>query len=659
MSRAVGLHEVLWEASADRLARSSTMDYLGWLRRERGLEFETYRQLWTWSTEELEAFWGSLWDYFEISAVTPYEAVLPTRSMPGAAWFPGARLNYAEHALRHPGGSAPAILHASEDVEPGALSWDELRRQVGALARSLRDLGVAKGDRVVGYLANVPEAVVAFLACAAIGAIWSSCAPDFAADSVLERFAQLEPVLLFATDGARYAGKDREREAVVEEIRRQLPSVRHTIWISNVRRGEGRRLPGLAFDDLVADDAELVFEPVEFGHPLWVLYTSGTTGIPKGIVHGHGGVVLEQCKAYAFHQDVGPGDRCFWYTSTGWTMWNIVVSGLLRGATIALYDGSPLHPDPGALWRLAERCGLQAMGTSPAYLLASEKAGLVPGRDFDLTALESLGVTGSPLPLTGYQWVYEQVKTDLFLAVGSGGTDVSSGFVCGNILLPVRAGEIQAPALGVRAEAWDPAGRSLVGEVGELVVTTPMPSMPLFLWGDADGHRYRDTYFDVYPGVWRQGDWMTVHPSGGMTIHGRSDATLNPAGVRMGSAEVYQAVERLPQVAEALMIGIEQPGGGYHMPLFVALVEGAELDDALRSSITAAIRDHVSARHVPDVIVQVPGIPHTLTGKKLEVPVKRLFLGTPVEQAVNLGAVDDPELVRHFAGLAAGRLVPR
>ncbi|MBW3669734.1 MAG: acetoacetate--CoA ligase, partial [Actinobacteria bacterium] len=581
-------------------------------------------------------------------------AVLGSRQMPGAEWFPGARLNYAEHALRHATAERPAIVFAGETAGPAEVSWAELCRRVGAMTEHLRGLGVKKGDAVVGYVTNSPEAVVAFLAAASLGAVWSSCAPDLAPDSVVDRLGQLQPVVLFAVDGVRYAGKEHDRSDVVAQLRQAMPSVRHTVWISNLRGGERppAGVDALAYEDLLVGDAEPTFEQVPFDHPLWALYTSGTTGIPKGIVHGHGGTVLEQLKAAAFHQEIRPESRLFWYTTTGWTMWNIVVSGLLLGATITLYDGSPLYPDPGALWRLADEAKLDMMGASPAYLQASEKAGLVPSRHFDLSALESLGMVGAPLPLSGYRWVYDNVGEDVFLAVGSGGTDVCSGLVCANVLLPVRAGEIQAPALGVRAEAWDAAGTPVVGEVGELVVTQPMPSMPLHFWNDPDGRRYHDAYFDVYPGVWRQGDWMTVHASGGVTIHGRSDATLNRDGVRMGTAEIYQTVEALPEVAEALVVGAERPDGAYFMPLFVALSAGAELDDRLRGAIEAAIRTHVSPRHVPDEIVAVPGIPHTLTGKKLEVPLKQLFLGRPIEQAVNLGAVDRPDLVRHLADLA-------
>lgn len=649
--------EILWQASPERVARSQLVAYMRWLDAERGLRFDTYDKLWAWSTESLEEFWGSIWDYFGIAASSPYETVLRSRTMPGAEWFPGARLNFAEHALRHATDERPAILFASERDGPAEMSWAELRRRVGALAHHLRELGVRKGDAVVGYVANTPDAVVALLATASLGAVWSSCAPDLAAASVVERLGQLEPVVLFAVDGVRYGGKDHDRTDVVAELRRAMPSLRHTVWISNLRRGERppATVEAIAFDDVVAGDAEPAFEQVEFGHPLWVLYTSGTTGIPKGIVHGHGGTILEQLKASAFHMETHAGSRCFWYTTTGWTMWNIVVSNLLLGATITLYDGSPLYPDASALWRLAEQARLDTMGASPAYINASAKAGLVPARDFDLSAMETLGMVGAPLPLTGYRWIYDNVGDDIFLAVGSGGTDVCSGLVSGNILLPVRAGEMQAPALGVRAEAWDTSGTPVVGEVGELVVTQPMPTMPLCFWNDPDGRRYHDAYFDVYAGVWRQGDWMTVHPSGGVTISGRSDATLNRSGVRMGTAEIYQAVEALPEVAEALVIGVDQPDGGYYMPLFVALVQGAQLDDRLRTAIESAIREQVSPRHVPDEIVVVPGIPHTLTGKKLEVPVKRLFLGTPIGDAVNLGAVDNPDLVRHFAGLATAR----
>ena len=643
--------EVLWEPSPERVQQSELARYMRWLSAERGLDFADYRALWTWSVERLEDFWASAWDFFDVKASAPYETVLRERRMPGADWFPGAELNYAEHALRYATSARPAIVFVSEGLAPVEVSWEELRRQVGSLTARLRDLGVGRGDRVVGYLPNIPQAVVAFLACASVGAIWSSCSPDFGTRSVVDRFAQLDPVVLIAADGYRFNGKEHERAEVVKELQRSLPTVRHTLWVSHLRPEQGppEGIPAARFDNLVAGNDAPQFDPVPFSAPLWVLYSSGTTGIPKGIVHSHGGTLLEQMKSHALGQDVKASTRFFWYTSTSWTMWNIVVSSLLLGSTITLYDGSPMYPDAGGLWRLAEQCKLDVVGVSAAYILGSQKAGLQPGKEYDLSQVSIVGSTGSPLPASGFRWVYEAVKDDVWLISGSGGTDVATGFVGGCALAPVRAGEIQGPLLGVKAEAWNADGQHVIDEVGELVVTEPMPSMPLYFWNDTDGSRYHDAYFAMFPGVWRHGDWMIEHSWGTVMISGRSDSTLNRMGVRMGSAEIYEAVEGLPQIREALVIGAELPDGGYAMPLYVVLEDGVVLDDELKKTIADAIRSHASPRHVPDDIVAAPAVPHTLTGKKLEVPIKRILLGTPVEDAVNLGAVDSPDVVQWFA----------
>ena len=647
--------EILWRASADRLEGARITRYLRWLEEHRGLRLDGYNALWQWSVDRLEDFWASLWDFFDVQASKPYEAVLVERSMPGARWFPGARLNFAEHVFRYGDGTRPAIVFTSEDRSVVEMSWPELRRQVGAFAASLRGLGVRQGDRVVGYLPNIPEAVVAFLGSASIGAVWSACGPDFGTLSVVDRFRQLEPTVLIAADGYRYGGREHDRRAVLTELQAALPSLRQTVLVSYLGLDPPAGVDLCSFDEMVAQDGELTFAQVASDHPLWVLFSSGTTGLPKGIVHSHSGVLLEHLKVVALGIDVTREDRFFWFTSTSWVMWNLVVSGLLAGATIVLYDGSPTYPDLGRLWQLGEQCRITSFGTSAAFILACAKAGLRPGESYDLSCLRSIGSTGSPLPASGFRWVYDAVGSDVWLYSISGGTDIAGALVGGSVILPVWEGEIQGRCLGVSVEAWSESGQPLVGELGELVVTRPMPSMPLYFWNDPDGIRYREAYFDTFPGVWRHGDWITITKRGTAIVHGRSDSTLNRMGVRMGTSDIYEAVESLPEVKGALIVGAEQPDGGYWMPLFVVLDSGCTLDDSLRQRINDAIRLGASPRHVPDEIIEVPGIPHTLTGKKLEVPVKRLLQGTPVARAVSLGAIDDPSLIDYFVELGRAR----
>ncbi|MFE9428219.1 acetoacetate--CoA ligase [Kitasatospora sp. NPDC006697] len=617
-----------------------------------------YAELHAWSTEDPDRFWTAVTEYFDVRFSTPPTAVLPDPAMPGAHWFPGARLNYAEHALRHGNDPAhadqPAILHLDEKLaEPLAVSWAELTRRTAALAATLRASGIGPGDRVAGYLPNIPQAVVALLATASIGAVWTSCAPDFGARSVLDRFQQLEPAALIAVDGYHYGGKDHDRTAVVAELRRELPSVRTLVHVPLL----GTAAPEGALDwaAATAGDPAPEYAQVPFEQPLWVLYSSGTTGLPKAIVQSQGGILVEHLKQAALHLDLGPGDRFLWYTSTGWMMWNFLVAGLLVGATMVTYDGSPGHPTTGAFWEVAARTRATVLGTSAAYVIASRKAELHPGRDLDLSAVRCIGTTGSPLPPDGFRWIYDEVKPDVWLASVSGGTDVCSCFVGGVPTLPVYLGEIQAPCLGAAVESWDVAGKPHTDEVGELVVTKPLPSMPTGFWNDPDGTRYRDSYFDTYPGTWRHGDWITVTSRGTVVIHGRSDSTLNRQGVRMGSADIYEVVERLPEIAESLVIGLEEENGGYWMPLFVVLAPGAALDDGLRGRIRSSLRDQLSPRHVPDEVIAVDGLPHTLTGKRIEVPVKRLLAGTPLEKAVNPGSVDNLDHLRFFEQLGRER----
>ncbi|MFE1579885.1 acetoacetate--CoA ligase [Streptomyces fradiae] len=651
--------EPLWQPDQDRIASAAVTRFQAWAAERHGAPATGgYPALHRWSTDHLDTFWQAVTEWFDVRFATPSTRVLGDRAMPGAQWFPGATLNYAEHALRAADqrADAPALLHVDETHEPTPVTWAELRRQVASLAAELRALGVRPGDRVSGYLPNVPQAVTALLATAAVGGVWTSCAPDFGARSVLDRFQQVEPVVLFAVDGYRYGGKEHDRRDTVAELRRELPTLRAVVHIPLL--GTDAPEGALSWDALTSTDAEPRYEQVPFDHPLWILYSSGTTGLPKAIVQSQGGILLEHFKQLGLHCDLGPDDVFFWYTSTGWMMWNFLVSGLLTGTTVVLYDGSPGHPAVDAQWRVAERTGATLFGTSAAYVMACRKAGVHPARDHDLSKVTCVATTGSPLPPDGFRWLHDEFADaghDLWIASVSGGTDVCSCFAGAVPTLPVHIGELQAPCLGTDLQSWDPNGKTLVGEVGELVVTNPMPSMPIRFWNDPDGSRYHDSYFDTYPGVWRHGDWITVTDHGSVVIHGRSDSTLNRQGVRMGSADIYEAVERLPEIRESLVIGLEEPDGGYWMPLFVHLADGATLDDALTDRVKRTIRAELSPRHVPDEIIQVPGVPHTLTGKRIEVPVKRLLQGTPLDKAVNPGSVDNLDLLRFYENLAHER----
>ena len=651
-----GPPEKLWEPSAELSERSRMTEYMRWLAAERGLRFDDYHDLWRWSVDDLEGFWSSIWDFFGVQADGGYDRVLGSRSMPGAKWFSGAHLNYAEHVFAGKDDAEPAILHASELRELEQLSWGELRAQVAAVAAGLRGLGVKRGDRVVAYMPNIPEAIVAFLATASVGAVWSSCSPDFGPASVIDRFAQIEPTVLFAVDGYRYGGKDFDRREVTAELQAAMPSLRRTVVLPYLDSD-----PDLSplrdatrWDELLAagEGAELSFERVPFDHPLWVLYSSGTTGLPKAIVQGQGGILLEHLKKLHLHVDAHPGDRLFWFTTTGWMMWNFLVSGLLTRAAIVLYDGNPGHPDMSALWDLAERAGVTMFGTSASFIAACMKAGVEPGAGRDLSRLGAVGSTGSPLSPEGFDWIYEQLGADTWLFSTSGGTDLCTAFVGGTPLLPVYRGELQARALGAAVEAWDEGGNSVIDEVGELVVTEPMPSMPVSFWGDADGSRYRASYFEQYPGVWRHGDWIEITSRGTAVIYGRSDSTINRSGIRMGTSEIYRAVLSLDDILDALVVDVPRPGTEGWMPLFVVLREGAELDDELRREIARRIRERCSPRHVPNEVFAIAEVPRTLSGKVLEVPVKRILMGTPAEKAASRDSLANPAALDWFVELA-------
>ncbi|HKD94452.1 MAG TPA: acetoacetate--CoA ligase [Gaiellaceae bacterium] len=633
---------IVWEPSPERIASATITRYREWLNESRGLALAGYADLWQWSVDELESFWASIWEFFEVEASQPYERVLTTHEIPGAQWFPGSRLSYAEHVLRDRARDDVAIRHASELRPLGEWTWGELTARAGAVAGALREAGVEPGDRVAAYLPNIPETIAAFLGCASIGATWSSCAPEFGVRSVVDRFAQIEPKVLLAVDGYRYGGKDFDRSETIAALERELPTLRRTLVLPYLAGGEWELPP-----------AALEFAQLPFDHPLWVLYSSGTTGLPKAIVHGQGGILLEHLKKLRLHLDARAGDRLFWFTTTGWMMWNFLVGGLLSEASIVLFDGNPAYPDLGTLWDLADAAGITCFGTSAGYIAACQKADVHPRAGRDLSRLDSVGSTGSPLAPEGFDWVRDRLGEDVWLFSTSGGTDVCTAFVGGVPTLPVYRGELQARALGAKVEAWSEDGRSLVGEVGELVITEPMPSMPLYLWGDEDGSRYRESYFATFPGIWRHGDWIEITERGTAIITGRSDATINRGGVRMGTSELYRSVLGLDEVLDALVVDVPNEEGS-RMTLFVVLREGAALDERLEAEIRRRIREDCSPRHVPDAVLAAPEIPRTLSGKILEVPVKRILMGAPAEEVASRDSLANPEALDWFTTLTPG-----
>jgi len=657
----------VWRPSSERIKAAGITGYLRWLAARRGLRFDGYESLWRWSTAQIEEFWASIWDFCGVIAHSPYQRVLDRRAMPGGRWFEGATLNYAEQALwraSKPEWEAKTALVFESEARPRAeLTWGELAAQVFALAARLTRMGVRPGDRVAAYLPNVPESVVGVLAAASIGAVWSSAAPDMGAVGVLDRFRQIGPKVLLAVDGYRYGGKEFDRRETVRELVRQLPSVKVVILVPHLdpkatvdafAGAGGRGTTVTSFAEAVERPASAAFTPVPFDHPLWVVYSSGTSGMPKPIVHGHGGTILENLKAATMHLDVGETDRFFWFSSTNWIMWNIWVSTLASGCTILQFDGNPGHPDLGALWRFAAREGATFFGTSPAFLSACMKAGISPRGQ--LPALRTVGSTGSPLPAEAYPWVYEHVHPDVLLASISGGTDPGAAFLTSCPMLPVYEGEMQCRGLGVAVAALDEQGREVMDEVGELVVSQPMPSMPLYFWGDAGGQRYRESYFETYPGVWRHGDWLRLRPraeSVTSVIYGRSDSTINRHGIRMGTGEIYRVVEEFPEVSESLVIDLEYLGRPSFLALFVVLQGGGTaVPPALRGRLFDAIRTRLSPRHVPDEVFAIPEVPRTLSGKKMEVPVRKVLLGQPAEKSANRDAMANPGSLDWFVAFA-------
>jgi len=647
--------ELLWQPEAGQIAATQMAHFIDWLRQTRGLEFGDYAALWRWSVEDVEGFWGAVWEYFEIDSTTPYREVLSSREMLQAQWFAGCQVNYAEHVLRHEveaGPGEPALLHGTESRPLEGISWLELGAQVRQVATRLRELGIQPGERVVSFMPNVPETVIAMLACVAIGAVWSAASPEFGSRTVMDRFAQIEPTLLFAADGYEFAGRVFNRTDEVKRIVGSLPSLRQVIWLPRLESASVPDPGWLPWSSLVAG------EPVErdsfqytrgdWNHPLWIVFSSGTTGLPKAIVHGHAGMLAEHLKLVRLHLNLRPGARLFFYTTTGWMMWNVVVAALLAGATAVLYDGSPTHPTPDSLWRIAAEAKATHMGASPAFLAAMKSAGIRPRDRFDLASIELITVSGSPCTPELFAWIYSAVKRDVWVASQSGGTEICSAFVGGVPTVPVYAGEIQARMLGMDVHAWDESGEELTDAIGELVVTSPFPSMPLYFWSDPAGQRYREAYFQSFAGVWRHGDFIKINSHGGSYIYGRSDSTLNRHGVRIGTAEIYRTLEQVREVSDSLIVCCERPDGSFFMPLFVQLQPGSRLDDGLRDRIRDRLRRDGSPRHVPDRIEQVEAIPYTLTGKKMEIPVRRILMGVPPERAASRDAMANPQALDFF-----------
>ena len=642
--------KILWEPSHSMAENSNLSAYMQWLKKHEDLKFGNYQELWSWSVNHIADFWESIWKFFKVISKTPITEVVSKDPMPYTQWFGGTSLNYAEHIFRNETDNYPAIIYASEGEVIKEISWQELKWKVAAFRSFLLRSGVKAGDRVVAYLPTIPEATIAFLATNSIGAVWSSTSPDFGTSSVIDRFSQIAPKVLIAVNGYKYGGKSFNRMKEVEEIAENLDELEKVVIIPYIESKEDILLDkAISWEETISSKTEeLHFKQVPFQHPIWVLYSSGTTGIPKAITHSNGGVLLEHLKYLAFHNDVKPGERCFWYTTTGWMMWNYIQASMLCGGILVLYDGSPGYPDLNVLWQFAQDAQINHFGTSAAFIAANMKEKIYPGKEFDLSSLRSLNSTGSPLAPEGFDWVYKEVKNDLWLASISGGSDVCSAFVGGNPLLPVYSGEIQCRALGCKLEAYNENGKPVLDEVGEMVILEPMPSMPVFFWNDNNYKRYNESYFEMYPGVWRHGDWIRVTPRNGIVIYGRSDSTLNRGGVRIGTSEIYRALDKIPEISDSLIIFVEKGNEQSYMPLFVVFKEGFNLDDELKKKIKLTLRDEYTARHVPDDIFEIDAVPYTISGKKMETPIKRILTGDDPLKVVNYDAVKNPESIDFF-----------
>jgi len=644
----------LWAPTPGRIERARITEFIRWLKANRGLAFTDFESLWRWSTEDLDGFWQACWDFFGVEATKQPTAVLGKRTMPGVEWFPGAELNYARHMLRHERPDAVAVLHLNERQGLQSLSWEELGGKVRIVATQLRKLGVKRGDRVVAYMTNVPEALIAMLATTSIGAIWSSCGPDFGTPGVLDRFSQLEPTVLIHVDGYQYGGKPFDRRPEVEKILARLTSVKHVIQLPYLDPANPRALtPNTIFWKDLLDHPQVPreafqYEEVPFMHPLWILFSSGTTGLPKPIMHSHGGIMIEQLKHIAFNFDLHANERLFFYTTTGWMMWNFLVSSMLSNVVPVLYDGNPAWPDGDLLWKMVQDSKANLFGASPTYQSILEKNGIVPKNSFDLSGLDSVMLAGSPVTPECQAWFHENVKRDAWVAPGCGGTDICSGFVGGVVTLPQYAGEIQARCLGIAVHVLNEKGERVINEVGEMVVTEPMPSMPIGFWNDPGDQRYIETYFSDFPGMWRQGDFYRINERGGCFVLGRSDATLNRHGIRIGTSEIYRSVGAVAGVEDALIVNLDLPGGKFFMPLFVKLAPGKVLDEELKKQINDRLRREYTPRHIPDMIFEVPLIPYTISGKRMEVPVRRLLSGVPLAKAANRDAMANPKALDFF-----------
>ena len=651
---------LLWEPDEKRKKQSKIYQYMKWLHQTKGLYFEDYHSLWRWSVDHIEDFWESLWSHFNIQSDEPYKTILTSHQMPGAKWFPEATINYTEHIFRNRDEQKLAIIHSSELRKTTEVTWGQLYRETAALKETLQRMGVKKGDRVAAYLPNIYETIVVFLATASLGAVWSSASPDFGTQSVIDRFKQIEPKVMITIDGYRYGGKDYNRETVIEQIQSALPTLEATIVIPYLdKQATFTKLKKVtSWSEAIQTDRhkEMTYEYVPFNDPLWILYSSGTTGKPKPIVQSQGGILLEHLKALTFHMDLGEDTRFFWYTTTGWMMWNFLVSGLLTGSTIILYDGNPAYPDKKALWKFAEQTKMTAFGTSASYLTTCMKDNFEPGKEFDLTQLTNISSTGSPLPPEAFQWCYENIKKDLWIASVSGGTDVCSAFILGCPILPVYAGELQCMGLGAKIESFNEHGKPEQEVIGELVLTEPFPSMPIYFWND-DGSRLKESYFDVFPGIWRHGDYLKITDRHTGVIYGRSDATINRGGIRIGTSEIYRAVDLVKEVNDSLIVDIPLKNGESKTPLFVVMKEGFPLTEEVIQTITRQIRTQCSPRHVPTGIYEVNDLPKTLNGKKLEVPIKKILMGKPADKVVNMGSLSNQESLDYFIQFSKDNLL--